>query len=161
MYYSISVYAKIIQRGKKMKNRKYSILLVALILFVFVSCASKTEMPLETVEPQTSNSINDNSQNVSEITEPSDDISLLNGTIWEYETQIGDFTAWRCISIEDGRAMYYMRMGNAIDTDPNTAAVYLKGDVITFTQDDGSTHTGQIIGDTILLDEQEMYIKLP
>jgi len=52
-------------------------------------------------------------------------------------------------------------MGNAIDADPNTAAVYLQGDIITFTKDDGSAHKGQIIGDTILLDERDIYTKLP
>ena len=134
-----------------MPRKYFCISFLILLVLILTSCATNT----------TTQTTNDKPNNLQVSSVPSDDISFLNGTIWEYETQIGDFTAWRCISIEDGRAMYYMRMGNAIDADPNTAAVYLQGDIITFTKDDGSAHKGQIIGDTILLDERDIYTKLP
>lgn len=134
-----------------MPRKNFCISFLILLVLILTSCATNT----------TTQTTNDKPNNLQVSSVPSDDISFLNGTIWEYETQIGDFTAWRCISIEDGRAMYYMRMGNAIDADPNTAAVYLQGDIITFTKDDGSAHKGQIIGDTILLDERDIYTKLP
>ena len=134
-----------------MPRKFFFISFLILLVLILTSCATNT----------TTQTTNDKPTNLQVSSVPSDDIWFLNGTIWEYETQIGDFTAWRCISIEDGRAMYYMRMGNAIDADPNTAAVYLQGDIITFTKDDGSAHKGQIIGDTILLDERDIYTKLP
>ncbi len=133
-----------------MKRKNYIVFFAVTALLIFMSCVSQGT---ENTETETVQGI--------ETREPSDDIEFLNGTIWEYETQIGDFTAWRCISIDNGRAVYYMRMGNAIDTDPNTASVYVKGNIITFTQDDGSSHKGEIIGDTILLDGVDIYTKLP
>lgn len=133
-----------------MKRKNYIVFFAVTALLIFMSCVSQGT---ENTETETVQGI--------ETQEPSDDIEFLNGTIWEYETQIGDFTAWRCISIDNGRAVYYMRMGNAIDTDPNTASVYVKGNIIIFTKDDGSSHKGEIIGDTILLDGVDIYTKLP
>ena len=137
-----------------MPSKYYFLSILTVVIIVCASCASNNK-------PQSNDQVIESPQPLETALEPGDDISFLNGTIWEYETQIGDFTAWRCISIDDNRATYYMRMGNAIDADPNTAAVYLKGDIITFSKDDGSAHSGQIIGDTILLDGAEIYTKLP
>lgn len=137
-----------------MPSKNYFLSILVIIIIVCASCASNNK-------PQNIDQVIENPKPLEAALEPGDDISFLNGTIWEYETQIGDFTAWKCISIDNNRATYYMRMGNAIDTDPNTAAVYLKGNIIVFTQDNGSSHTGEIIGDTILLDGAEIYTKLP
>ncbi len=141
-----------------MKMNIKSTILLAVSIFVLASCATagKAEDTADISSSQTQ------SPTKEAVTfEQSDDIRFLNGTIWECETQIGETAAWKCISIENGQAVYYTRMGKAIDTDPDTASIVLKGSIITFTQTNGSTHRGEIIGDTILLDGTDMYMKLP
>ena len=89
-----------------------------------------------------------------------DDVSFLNGTVWESEIQRGDLVAYNTYGIENGTAQFWVRMGNAKDVHQGVIHIVLAGNRISFISPDGNRHSGSVESDRIVLDDGQVFVKV-
>lgn len=125
--------------------------LLILLLILIVSCASNAKSTQNmAVEHQAPAPIESQNEIPEIIPEGFWNLSKLEGTKWEYETEMHGFQAWRGFEIKGGMAYFYQKMGNAIDIHEGET-ISLEGNVIRFSRSDG----GGIAGD---IDEEKFVV---
>lgn len=118
------------------------------VAFVLISCASKPQSTqTATVENQVAVpdraeiGVQDIGFHEETAQEAIWSLEELEGTTWEFETEMFDFQVWRGFEIKDGMAFFYQKMGNAKDMHEGEA-ISLEGNRIIFTRPDGDTNSG-------------------
>jgi hypothetical protein len=101
-----------------------------------------------------------NPNNPEPMLEAGDDVTFLNGTVWESEVQRGDLVAYNTYGIEGGTARFWVRMGNAKDEHEGVVHIVLDGNRITLIFPDGNRHSGVLESDRIVLDDGQVFIKV-